>query len=136
MSTAPPVIAQNGASGLNNLLWRAAGELTGNNFVGTNELAPNQVQNNASIAGGWQPYALTNSKNTIAVPLGAVGFVIQAPSTNTQTLKYADNNSDGGSSIARAGQPSGPIWFDLTTGAPANIYLTANGSVTVEIAWL
>lgn len=84
----------------------------------------NPIIANANITG--------SGTTTVAVPTGAVGVYIAPPSTNTNTLKYRDNNTDTvGSFIPKT---TGSVWFFDTANAPANVYLTAGGSVgEVEI---
>lgn len=91
---------------------------------------------NASSPADIQVYTLNSGANTITLPTG--GFtpkaaIIVPPSGNLQTLTLKGISGDTGVVLSK----TDPAVISFDTSPPANIVLTAGGTITgLRIVWL
>jgi ABC-type Na+ efflux pump permease subunit len=91
------------------------------------------VVNVAAPAGGEFPYALTSGDNTIAVPAGAIGYILRPLTSSIVAKQIRSASSVVGPSIAPA-LPFGPLFFPASP--PANIVVNAASPEPVFVMWL
>lgn len=107
---------------------------SGVDFPVLGPIATNQMVNEHVSDGGPQALPLASGSNTIPVPIGAGGFLLELPFGNAVavTIKLGQAG-DTGTRMAPAGWMAYP--FDQAA-VPANIYITAGAIINgAKILW-
>ncbi len=88
------------------------------------------IQENTASPGEQQPVVLSSGDNTITVPTGASGVLIQPAATSTVSKRIKGNAADVGFPIS----PSASAYLPIPSGATSFV-LNASGAETISIYW-